>query len=81
MKFSLGTAQFSNNYGVLKKKTDPEKIFRFINSENSINFIDTAPGYINSEKLIGKFKHKVDWINLLLNNKNITHRNIYKIII
>lgn len=55
MIFALGTAQFSNNYGILKKKISTKKIFDFVNNDSTIKLIDTAPAYSNSEKIIGKF--------------------------
>lgn len=58
MKFGLGTANFSHNYGLLKKKANTQEIFKFLNKEKSITLIDTAPAYANSEKLIGKYLKK-----------------------
>ena len=42
MKFALGTAQFSNEYGLLKK-ANVKKIFEFVNKESIIESIDTSP--------------------------------------
>ena len=55
MKFALGTAQFSNEYGLLKKKANVKKIFEFVNKESIIESIDTSPFYGKAEKLIGKY--------------------------
>lgn len=55
MKFALGTAQFSNDYGLLKKKVDVKKIFKFVNNQKIIRSIDTSPFYGEAEKLIGKY--------------------------
>lgn len=58
MNISLGTAQFSNNYGLLKKKVNVKKIFKFVNNEKIIKSIDTSPFYGDAEKLIGKHLHR-----------------------
>ena len=55
MNFALGTAQFSNEYGLLKKKVNVKKIFKFVNNEKIIRSIDTSPFYGEAEKLIGKY--------------------------
>ncbi len=54
----LGTAQFGNKYGVTNKKqissTDLDKIFNYL-FKNNLKKIDTAIGYGNAEKIIGKY--------------------------
>lgn len=72
MRLVLGTAQFSNQYGVLKKKVNVKKIFKFINGEKIIKSIDTSPFYGEAEKIIGK--------NLERNIKIITKINPFKFI-
>lgn len=57
MKLILGTAQFSNNYGVssVKGQTNFQEIKKILSFAKSkkINFLDTAPSYGKSEKIIG----------------------------
>lgn len=81
MKFSLGTAQLSNNYGVLKKKVKPKKIFNFINNDKTINLIDTAPAYCGAEKIIGKYlERKIKIITKISPFKYIsTEKNLDKL--
>ena len=54
MNIALGTAQFTKNYGVLKKKFYSRGIFDFVNTCKKIKMIDTAPSYGDAEKMIGK---------------------------
>lgn len=59
MKFGLGTAQFSKNYGFFKKKIHKKSIALIFSSLNKqINLIDTAPSYGNCEEFIGKYANK-----------------------
>lgn len=59
MKFGIGTAQFSKNYGFLKKKIHKKSIEIIFSSLNKhINLIDTAPSYGNCEEFIGKHADK-----------------------
>lgn len=58
MNITIGTAQFSKNYGLLKKKSYPKQIIKFINSSNKIKMIDTAPTYGQAEKILGKYLKK-----------------------
>ncbi len=59
MKFGIGTAQFSKNYGFLKKKIHKKSIAIIFSSLNKqINLIDTAPSYGNCEEFIGKYANK-----------------------
>ena len=54
MKFGIGTAQFKQNYGILKRnvnRKDLKKIFNKFN--NKIDLIDTAPSSGDSEIFIG----------------------------
>ncbi len=56
-RIAIGTAQFTNNYGIsnehgVTKQDDVNKILEFAAS-NGIKFIDTAIGYGQSEKSIG----------------------------
>ena len=55
MKFIIGTAQIQKNYGLLKNKIKTKEIIKIIKEKNkNIDFIDTAPSYGNSERIIGK---------------------------
>ena len=61
-KLCFGTANFVNNYGILKKKNkfSPKKIkdiFSLLRKNKILN-IDTATSYKNVEKKIGHFKLK-----------------------
>ena len=58
MNIALGTAQFIKNYGLVKKKSYPEKIFNFVNNCKKIKMIDTSPSYGSAEKIIGKYLKK-----------------------
>lgn len=69
MRFSIGTAQFGFNYGITNlngkvKINQISKIIKFCN-QNKINSLDTAIGYGNSEKILGKFSLK----NFLITTK------------
>lgn len=61
-KIALGTVQFGMNYGVSNKTgqvsvEEIEKILAFCKS-NGIDVLDTAQGYGESEKVLGKFELK-----------------------
>ncbi|QED49196.1 aldo/keto reductase [Cytobacillus dafuensis] len=57
MKLSLGTVQFGLNYGITNHSgmTPAEEVKEILDyaKENSINHLDTAPSYGNSEQVIG----------------------------
>ena len=57
-KIIIGTANFSNNYGLKKKKLSQKKINDLLKTATKyhLNIVDTAQSYGNSEKIIGKFK-------------------------
>ena len=61
-KIIIGTANFSLEYGVINnfKKIKIDEIKKVIKTceDNNLNFIDTAKGYGDSEKLIGEYKKK-----------------------
>jgi len=57
-KLTLGTAQLGQKYGIASKgQPSKETAFKILEiaNDNSINCIDTAPYYGNSERLIGEF--------------------------
>ena len=57
-KVIFGAANFSNKYGLKKKKLSLKKIynlFRTFNKHN-VSIVDTAQSYGDSEKIIGKLK-------------------------
>jgi aryl-alcohol dehydrogenase-like predicted oxidoreductase len=58
-KMTLGTVQLGLNYGIANKEGKPEeeKAFRILASAfaNGVNCLDTAAGYGDSEKVIGKY--------------------------
>lgn len=55
MKFIIGTAQIQKNYGLLKNNIKTKEIIKIINEKKkNIDFVDTAPSYGNSERVIGK---------------------------
>ena len=59
MKLVIGTAQLGMNYGVFNNKKVNPKDFRKIQRlvlKSKIHFIDTAPSYGDSEKIIGNSK-------------------------
>ena len=61
MKLVLGSVQLGMNYGILKNKKINSKEIKKIEqlvSSSKIQFIDTAPSYGESEKIIGKSKLK-----------------------
>ena len=54
MKFGIGTAQFIENYGILKTNINKGEFKKIINKFNKkIDLIDTASSYGESEKFIG----------------------------
>ena len=54
MKFGIGTAQFIENYGILKTNINKKEFRKIINKFNKkIDLIDTASSYGESEKFIG----------------------------
>lgn len=54
MKFGIGTAQFIENYGILKTNINKSEFKKVINKFNKkIDLIDTASSYGESEKFIG----------------------------
>jgi aryl-alcohol dehydrogenase-like predicted oxidoreductase len=58
-KLILGTAQFGSSYGVANKNNQgisKKKIIKILNfcKKNKIDFLETASGYYNSEKKLGK---------------------------
>lgn len=54
MKFGIGTAQFIENYGILKTNINKREFRKIINKFNKkIDLIDTASSYGESEKFIG----------------------------
>ena len=60
MKLVLGGVQIGLNYGLFKKRIKKKEInvIENIVLNNHINFIDTAPTYGDSEKIIGNCKLK-----------------------
>jgi aryl-alcohol dehydrogenase-like predicted oxidoreductase len=58
-KMTLGTVQLGLNYGIANNegKPDEEKAFRILDSAlaSGVNCLDTAAGYGDSEKVIGKY--------------------------
>ncbi len=58
-KIILGSANFSNNYGILNKKLDKDKISNILKLAKKINIhgIDTSPSYGSSEKILGKINN------------------------
>jgi aryl-alcohol dehydrogenase-like predicted oxidoreductase len=64
MKIALGTVQFGSSYGVANKngqvpKKEVEKILKYA-KDSSIDFLDTAIGYGDSEQRLGSIGVK-DW--------------------
>ena len=61
-KIIIGSANFGLNYSHLNsyKKVDKKKIKNIIKfcEKNKINYLDTAYGYGNAQKIIGQFKKK-----------------------
>ena len=53
MKFGIGTAQFIDNYGYMKKKINLDNYFETLN-KSKIDLIDTAQVYGRAQKIIGK---------------------------
>tara|TARA_B100000963_G_scaffold227335_1_gene198291 strand:+ start:25213 stop:26070 length:858 start_codon:yes stop_codon:yes gene_type:complete len=59
MKFGIGTAQFIENYGILKTNINKREFKKIINKFNKkIDLIDTASSYGESEKFIGNNVNK-----------------------
>ena len=61
-KLVIGTAQFSSNYGISNTsgKVKPDMALKILRLANKldINFIDTAIGYKNCHKILGKIGMK-----------------------
>lgn len=64
MQLSIGTAQLGTDYGVTNKdgKVKEEEAYRLLRAarEQSINYIDTAQGYGDAEKVIGASMSKME---------------------
>lgn len=62
-KLSLGTAQFGSNYGISNQYGKPKEIeaceILKIAHDIGIKYIDTAPAYGESEKIIGRFMGEI----------------------
>jgi hypothetical protein len=61
-KLALGTAQFGMDYGInsIRGKVEPKEVQNILRYAKSvdINFLDTAPTYGNSEKVLGTMNAK-----------------------
>jgi aryl-alcohol dehydrogenase-like predicted oxidoreductase len=57
MKLALGTANFGQKYGLIKKKVTKKEIIKILNicKNNNIRLIDTAINYGDAEIELGKF--------------------------
>jgi aryl-alcohol dehydrogenase-like predicted oxidoreductase len=82
MKLSLGTAQFSSNYGISNKigKPDQKTVFKILKfaKEIGIKSIDTAQNYFHCEKIIKKTGLTNNFnINTKIDSKNA---DIFKVI-
>jgi len=82
MKLSLGTAQFSSNYGISNKigKPDQKTVFKILKfaKEIGIKSIDTAQNYFHCEKIIKKTGLTKNFnINTKIDSKNA---DIFKVI-
>ena len=82
-KIVLGTAQFSNNYGVTNKEFLNDYKIRKILQESlkfRIKTIDTAPNYKGVEKKLGMFNLKsfklITKVSLKKNNKTLSSNNL-----
>jgi len=75
LKLILGTANFSNNYGILNTKNieslELEKLINFA-QKNGINQFDTAKSYEGAEEKLGKYLNKSysTMIDSKINSKN-----------
>ncbi|MAV65096.1 MAG: hypothetical protein CMG00_07905 [Candidatus Marinimicrobia bacterium] len=82
MYFGIGTAQFDQNYGILKKnvkKKTYKSFFSKINKSERIKLIDTAPSYGNAEKQIGEVKNLKKKLStkFLTFNTKVKKSNLY----
>ena len=69
MKLALGTAQFGNKYGITNSsgilvQKQANKILD-VARENSVEFLDTAPSYGRSEKIIGRSIQATDKFKII----------------
>ena len=57
MKIALGTANFGQKYGLIKKKVTKQEIIKILNlcKNNNIKLIDTAINYGDTETELGKY--------------------------
>ena len=60
MKIILGTANFKNNYGILKNKMKEADFIEILDicKKNKINKIDTALGYKDISKILNSKKNE-----------------------
>jgi aryl-alcohol dehydrogenase-like predicted oxidoreductase len=88
MRLALGATQFGMKYGLFNKKKINKKDYKKIEKltlDSSINFIDTATAYGNSEKIIGNSSLKklkiITKINISTTNKNNIKNSINKTVL
>tara|TARA_B100000902_G_C27254229_1_gene886973 strand:- start:111 stop:986 length:876 start_codon:yes stop_codon:yes gene_type:complete len=82
-KLGLGTVQFGTNYGLNSKfgKVQPKEVVKILNYAHSknINYLDTAPSYGDSEKILGtslKFDFRVITKTRHFKNNHITDKDL-----
>ncbi len=78
MKFILGTAQFGSDYGISNrsgelKSTEATKILTFCR-KTKIQLIDTAPGYGESENILGQ--NKPEFFKFITKIPKIEHNQV-----
>ena len=69
-KIILGTANFSNKYGLINKQKIKQNSLLKCANKFGINFLDTSPLYGNAEKKIGRSKIKFQKITKIPKIKN-----------
>ena len=80
-KFILGTAQFGMKYGINNNRKIPkDEVYKILDFclDNSINNLDTAPAYGDSESIIGEYS-KFNNINFNITSKISTKIDSIKI--
>lgn len=68
-KLMLGTVQFGLDYGISNRngQTSPKEVSNILNYsiENGVNFLDTARGYGESEKVLGNHSEQLSKFNIV----------------
>ena len=81
-KFSIGTANFDNAYGLNQKKFNKKKIKELVSflRKKNITHLDTAISYGNTQKVLGESNLKRFNVTSKINIKHVNINNLEKYI-